>query len=71
MSPRNHVYQKVEFTGTSEVSLEEAVQNAVTRAARMMKNIRWFEVAKTRGLVEEGKVRQCQVTLKVGCSLEN
>ncbi len=63
MSPRNHVDQKIEFSGTSEVSLEVAVQNAVARAARMMKNIGWFEVAETRGLVEAGKVHQCQVTI--------
>jgi flavin-binding protein dodecin len=71
MSPRNHVYQKIELTGTSEVSIEDAVQSAVARAARMMKNIRWFELVETRGLVEAAKVRQWQVTLKVGCTLEN
>ena len=39
-----HVYKKIEITGTSTVSMEEAVRNAVARAAKTVQNMRRFEV---------------------------
>jgi flavin-binding protein dodecin len=64
------VYKKVELTGTSAKSIEDAVQSAIARASATIRNMRWFEVAETRGAVENGKVTQWQVTLKVGFALE-
>ncbi len=71
MTNKNNTYQKIELTGTSEVSIEDAIQNAVAKAAKLLKNSRWFEVVETRGSIDAGKVRQWQVTLKVGCTLED
>ncbi len=71
MTNKNNTYQKIELTGTSEVSIEEAIQNAVAKAAKLVKNSRWFEVVETRGSIDAGKVRQWQVTLKVGYTLED
>jgi flavin-binding protein dodecin len=65
------VYKTVELTGTSKTSLEEAVNGALARASRTVRNMRWFEVAGTRGTIENGKVGQWQVTLKVGFTLED
>lgn len=65
----NHVYKKIEITGTSTVSVEEAVRNAVSRASKTVHNMRWFEVVETRGSIEEGGVAQWQVTLKIGFTL--
>ena len=65
-----HVYKIIELTGTSSTSIEQAVDHALTRAARTIRNMRWFEVLCTRGTVKDGKVEQWQVTLKVGFALD-
>ncbi|MEJ2761083.1 MAG: dodecin family protein [Gammaproteobacteria bacterium] len=67
----DHVYKSVELTGSSKKSLEEAVENAVARAAKTLHNLRWFEVTNTRGHIEEGAVSHWQVTVKVGFTLED
>ncbi len=66
-----HVYKIIELTGTSANSMEEAVDHAVARAARTIRNMRWFEVLCTRGTVKDGKVDQWQVTIKVGFTLDD
>lgn len=65
-----HIYKVVELVGSSETSIEDAIQAAVTRASKTLKNIRWFEVVQTRGHVEAGQVKHYQVTLKLGFTLE-
>ncbi|HQH29051.1 MAG TPA: dodecin family protein [Oligoflexia bacterium] len=64
------VYKLFEAVGTSEKSIEDAVQNALARAAKTVRNMYWFEVTETRGNIENGKVKRWQVTLKIGFSLE-
>ncbi|WP_046113461.1 dodecin [Aquincola tertiaricarbonis] len=66
----NHVYKLLELTGSSTVSIEDACQTAIAKAAESVRNIRWFEVTETRGHVEEGRIAHWQVTLKVGFTLE-
>lgn len=66
-----HVYKKIEITGTSASSLEDAVQKAVARAAQTVQNMRWFEVVETRGKIEAGKIAQWQVTVKIGFTLKD
>ena len=66
----DHVYKKVELTGSSEKSVEDAIRNAIERASRTLRNLRWFEVTETRGQIENGKVAHWQVTLKVGFTLD-
>jgi len=74
--PRNnprmaeHVYKKIEVVGSSPNGMEEAVQNALSRASKTIRNMRWFEVTETRGYIDEGKVEHWQVTLKIGFTLE-
>ena len=67
----NKVYKKIEITGTSEMSLEDAIQGAVSKASKTIRNMRWFEVVETRGALEDGKVSQWQVTLKIGFGLDD
>ena len=67
----NKVYKKIEITGTSEVSLEDAIQGAVSKASQTVRNMRWFEVVETRGALEGGQVTQWQVTLKIGFGLDD
>ena len=66
----DHVYKKIELVGSSTSSIEEAVHNALARAAQTVRNMRWFEVTETRGHIVDGKVDHWQVTLSVGFTLE-
>jgi flavin-binding protein dodecin len=66
----DHIYKLVELVGTSTTSIEEAVNNAISRAAKTVRNLRWFEVVETRGHIQEGKVDHWQVTVKVGFTLD-
>jgi flavin-binding protein dodecin len=68
---KDHIYKLIELTGTSTLSIEDAVDKAICRAHQTVKNLRWFEVMETRGNIAEGKVEHWQVTLKVGFSLED
>lgn len=63
---KDHVYKLIELTGTSTTSIEDAINNALRRASKTVKNLRWFQVTETRGEIDKGKVRHWQVTLKVG-----
>lgn len=67
----DHVYKKIELVGSSSRSIEEAVENAISRAQKTIRNMRWFEVTETRGHIENGKINHWQVTLKVGFTLDN
>jgi dodecin len=66
----NHVYKLLELTGSSPTGIEDAVSNAIAKAAETVRNIHWFEVIETRGHVVDGKVAHWQVTVKVGFTLE-
>ena len=65
-----HVYKKIEIVGSSPDGFEEAVQNALERARKTIRNMRWFEVSETRGYIEDGKIAPWQVTLKIGFTLD-
>ncbi len=67
----NHVYRVIEIVGSSTQSVEDAINVAVERAHRTLRNLRWFEVVRTSGHIEEGKVKHYQVTLKVGFTMES
>jgi flavin-binding protein dodecin len=67
----NHVYKQIELTGSSSKSIEDAVNFAVEKASKTVRNMRWFEVTDTRGYIENGKVAYWQVTVKIGFTLED
>ena len=67
----NTVYKMIEITGTSPKSIDDAVQSAVARAAATVRNMQWFEIVEIRGRVNEDKVNQWQVTLKIGFTIED
>ena len=66
----NKVYKLVEVVGTSEKGFAEAVAAGVSRAAKTLRNLDWFEVTDMRGRVAKNKVAQYQVTIKVGFRLD-
>ena len=65
-----HVYKLLELTGSSTTTIEDAVQNALARAAKTMRNMHWFQIMETRGTISDGKVQYWQVTIKIGLTLE-
>ncbi len=67
----DNVYKVTEVVGTSRTTMEEAVNNALTKASRTLRNLRWFEVIETRGQIEDGRVAVWQVTLKIGFTIED
>ena len=66
----DHIYKKIELVGSSPVGFDQAVKNAVERAEKTVRNMRWFEVTETRGFIDNGKIDHWQVTLKVGFTLD-
>ncbi|HEY4773881.1 MAG TPA: dodecin [Xanthobacteraceae bacterium] len=66
----NHVYRVIEIVGTSDTSIEDAIQAAVARASKTIRNLRWFEIVRQSGHIENGKVAHFQVTLNVGFTME-
>jgi dodecin len=67
----DHVYKKVELIGSSPKSIEAAVENALARAKKTIRNMRWLEVTETRGHIQDGKIDHWQVAVKVGFTLED
>ncbi len=67
----DHVYKKVELTGSSEKSADDAVRNAIAKASETLHNLRWFEVTEVRGEITDSAVGHWQVTLKVGFTLDD
>lgn len=62
----SRVYKKVEIIGTSDQSVEDAIQQAVNRAKESLERLSWFEVQEVRGHIDDdGKVSEYQVVLKV------
>ena len=66
----DHIYKLLDLVGSSEKSIEDAIQKAIQRANETIRNLRWFEVVQIRGQIEGGQVQHYQVTLKVGFTME-
>jgi dodecin len=67
----DHVYSVSEIVGTSPDSIEKAIENALTRARKTLRNLDWFEVVEIRGhLGGDGTLDHYQVSLKVGFRME-
>lgn len=65
----DHIYKKIELTGSSTVGMQDAIENAISKASQTIHHMRWFEVVETRGHIADDKVAHWQVTIKVGFSL--
>ncbi|MGR8997700.1 MAG: dodecin [Gammaproteobacteria bacterium] len=65
----DHIYKKIELTGSSSIGLQQAIENAISKASQTIHDMRWFEVVETRGQIADGKIAHWQVTIKVGFSL--
>jgi len=66
----DHIYKIIELVGSSTKGTDEAINNAVERATKTLRNMDWFEVVETRGHLQDGKVAHYQVKIKVGIRLD-
>jgi dodecin len=68
----SHVYSISEVVGSSASTIEDAIQNALGRARKTLRNLDWFHVTEIRGhLGDDGTVAHYQVTLKIGFRMED
>jgi len=66
----DHTYRVTEIVGSSQESLDQAIRNAIARAAESLRHLDWFEVTEIRGHIADGGVGHFQVTVKVGFRLD-
>lgn len=67
----HHVYKKTEVVGTSPTSIEDAINTALSRAAKTVRNMRWLEVKEVRGHIEDQKLNHWQVVIQIGFTLDD
>lgn len=67
---QDHIYKKVELTGSSTESSDQAIRNAITKASASLRHIDWFEMVEMRGEVQDNEINHWQVTIKVGFRLD-
>jgi flavin-binding protein dodecin len=64
-----NVYKIIFLAGTSNVSYEQAVMNAIDRASMTLKGLSWFEVVEHRGKFREDGIEH-QVKVRIGFRVE-
>ncbi len=67
----DHVYKTIELVGSSSTGIEDAVSNAIAKAGQSLRNLRWFEIVRTSGQIQDNQVAYWQVTIKIGFTLED
>ncbi len=66
----NNVYVTNLIIGSSDKSIEDAINNAIATAGKTLRNIEWFEVEQTRGHIADNRVAHYQVCLRLGFRYE-
>ena len=67
----DHVYRVTEIVGSSPESVDDAIRNGATRAAKTLRNLDWFEVTDIRGHFSDQAIGHFQITMKVGFRLDD
>jgi dodecin len=67
----DHVYRVTEIVGSSSESVEGAIRNGASRAAKTLRHLDWFEVTDIRGHFTGEEIGHFQVTMKVGFRLDD
>ena len=67
----NIVYRKSELVGTSHEGFDDAVERAMKRAQKTLRNLRWFVVKEQRGRITSNGSIEYQVTIEIGFALED
>ena len=66
-----HTYKIIELVGSSPNGTDEAIRNAIAKAAQTVKHMDWYEVIENRGHIVNGQIQHYQVTIKVGFRIED
>ncbi|MGD9131536.1 MAG: dodecin family protein [Candidatus Bathyarchaeota archaeon] len=64
------VIKVIELVGISDKNWQDAVDNAVQRAAKTMRNIRGVDVLGWTGEVKEGKIVEYRANVKISFTVE-
>ncbi|MCF8467021.1 MAG: dodecin family protein [Sneathiella sp.] len=67
----DNVYSITELVGSSTKSIEDAIEQAVKRASKTIRNLDWFETKEIRGHIKDNKIVHYQVVLKLGFRYDN
>lgn len=67
----NKIYSVTEIVGSSDKSMEDAIENAVSTASQTLRHLDWFEVTEIRGHIENNRIAHYQVGLKLGLQYES
>ena len=70
MAGNNSIYRVTDLVGTSKVSWEDAVKNAVTTAAKTLRDLRVGEVTRFDVTIDKGKVALFRARLNVSFKYE-
>ena len=63
---QDHTYKVIELVGSSNESVQKAIENAIARAGQTIRNLDWFVVKEVRGNIQDGSVAWYQVTVSIG-----
>jgi len=67
----DHVYKHIAITGSSRTSSDDAIRRAISKAGEIIRDMRWFKVLETRGIVEANAIQYWQVTVQIGFTIED
>jgi flavin-binding protein dodecin len=56
LNMKDSVYKLIELIGTPPTPIGDAVDMAIQRAYKTIKNLCWFQVVETRGNINKGTV---------------
>lgn len=63
--------QKItDVVGVSKKSFADAADKAVRTASKTIREVKWFRVSEMEGAVEDGKVKEFHVTVRIYFDLE-
>jgi dodecin len=67
---KNSIYRVTELVGTSTVSWEDAVKNAVMTASKTLRDLRIAEVSRFDVTIDKGKVTSFRARVNVSFKYE-
>ncbi|PKB80143.1 MAG: dodecin flavoprotein [SAR202 cluster bacterium Io17-Chloro-G9] len=68
---QDHTYKVVQLVGSSTGSVQQAIDNAISRAGQTLQGLDWFVVKEIRGNIQDGSTAWYQVTVDIGFRVMN
>jgi flavin-binding protein dodecin len=66
-----HVAKIVELVGSSKKSWEDAVEKTLERMSKTIRNIKGVDVLGHKAIVENGKIKEYRVVMKISFVVED